>query len=336
MNKRVFSLALASALAVSMMAPTFAADTPPANTTVVTGTYQDVEIAVDVPTTGTAFINPYGLDIKVPEDAADTGNANKITISGQQIVTAPMAIKNKSAMNLQVNATVTGEVVALTGEGAVAMKLATNTTKGVGSNPDAEGYVPPATGKSAFVYLQAKSAADLTGNAATVNAAAIAAKYAAWVASDYNADTDVVVGTRAASKENIVTLRAAKMDAAGAFEEFKAGSIALVRLAGDCVMSPTAAWTEDDSFKATIAYSFVPAQITKYDVTIGTVTGGSVTADVATAAEGDTVTLTATADNTGENPTYTVTGAVSGDTVTVTNGKFVMPAEAVTVTAVFA
>ena len=240
-----------------------------------------------------------------------------------------MAIKNKSAMNLQVNATVTGEVVALTGEGAVAMKLATNTTKGVGSNPDAEGYVPPATGKSAFVYLQAKSAADLTGSATTVNAAAIATKYAAWAASDYNADTDVVVGTRAASKENIVTLRAAKMDAAGAFEEFKAGSIALVRLAGDCVVSPTAAWTEDDSFKATIAYTFQPAELTKYTVVVNPSTKAAgdsipdasvsdVTVDTTSIADGETVTITATlADADTDTVAITVTDA-NGDAVTVT------------------
>ena len=72
-----------------------------------------------------------------------------------------------------------------------------------------------------------------------------------------------------------------------------------------------------------------------YNVTIGTVTGGSITSDKATAAEGETVTLTVS-PNTGYNsrkPTVTKAG---GGTVTVSGSgpyTFTMPGEAVTVTA---
>ena len=347
LKKRVLSGAMAGVLAMSLAVPAFASD----NTTVVTGTYQDVEIAVDVPTTGVAFINPYGLDLKVKEDATDSSNSNEVTIKGQQIVSAPMAIKNKTGMDLNVNATVTGEVVPLTAQGAVPMKLASNTTKGVGSNPEEEGYVAPATAKSAFVYLQAKAATDTTGTAANV-----AAEYATWAASAYDSNKDVVVGTRAVTKEGIALLRAADMSGTnGAFAAYKAGSIALFRLAGDCVASPKDDWTEDDSFKATIAFTFAPAQIAKYDITVdstvtgsGTTAGVTVTSNVATAAEGDTVTITIAGVTAGETATFTVEDA-DGTAVTVapptftaavgstgTTATFVMPAKAVTVSVAIA
>ena len=37
--------------------------TQPKNSTVVEGTYKEIPIAVEVPTTGTAQINPYGLPV---------------------------------------------------------------------------------------------------------------------------------------------------------------------------------------------------------------------------------------------------------------------------------
>lgn len=328
-NKKLLSLVLAGVMALSLAVPAFAADP----TTEISGAYQDVVISVDVPATGKAFINPYGLDIKVPQDATDTSNTNTATISGQQIVSAPMALKNKTGMDLNVNATVTGTITPIAAAEGVTptlMKFNAKTTKGVGSNPEAEGYVAPATGKAAFVYLQAKQAADTTGTAANV-----ATEYAAWAVSAYDENKDVVVATKAATKENIVILRASQMNG-DTFQAYKAGSIALFRLAGDCTSGAKAGWTEDDKFTVSVAFTFTPAQITKYAVTIGTITGGTVTADVTQAAEGDEVTLTATPSTAGQTATYTVKKAGGTDTVTVTNGKFTMPAYAVEVTATFA
>ena len=148
LKNRVLSGAMAGVLAMSLAVPAFAAD----NTTTVTGTYKAVTIDVTVPETGVAFINPYALEIEVPESEGSTTN---VRISGQQIVSAPMAIQNKTAMDLSVSATVTGEVDLTKTD----MKLATSTTKGTGAEGDAD-YVAPATGKSAFVYLQAKPATD--------------------------------------------------------------------------------------------------------------------------------------------------------------------------------
>lgn len=334
-NKKLLSLVLAGVMALSLAVPAFAADP---NSTVISGAYKDVVIDVVVPATGAAFINPYGLDLKVKEDITNS-SSNEVTISGQQIVSAPMALKNKTAMDLNVSATVTGTITpiaAAEGVTPVLMKFNAKTTKGAGSNPESPDYVAPATGKAAFVYLQAKQEPALTGADTAVDASTIAAKYAAWTASAYDENKDVVVATKAATKDNIVVLRAAAMDNSDAFASYKAGSIALFRLTGDCTSGPKAGWTEDDKFTVTVAFSFTPAEITKYAVTIGTITGGTVTADVTQAAEGDEVTLTATPSTAGQTATYTVKKAGGTDTVTVTNGKFTMPAYAVEVTATFA
>lgn len=133
-------------------------------------------------------------------------------------------------------------------------------------------------------------------------------------------------------------LRAAAVDNTGAFSAYKAGSIGMFRLTGDCTSGTKAGWTEKDKFTTTVAFTFTPATVTKYAVTIGTITGGSVTADYDTAAEGDVVTLTATPTTAGQTPTYTIKKAdgTTDTSVTVTNGKLTMPAYAITIDATFA
>lgn len=71
-----------------------------------------------------------------------------------------------------------------------------------------------------------------------------------------------------------------------------------------------------------------------HSVTIGTVTGGTVEADVTQAAMNQTVTLTATPDDAEMIPDYTVTDE-NGNEIEVTDGQFIMPASDVTVTASF-
>ncbi len=202
-SKKLLSLGLSLVMSLSLAVPAFAAANTD-NTTEISGTYKDVVIDVVVPNTGVAFINPYGLDLQVPQAEGDT--TNNVTIKGQQIVSAPMAIMNKTAMDLSVSATVTGAITPITvPDGQTAptlMKFATNTTKGSGSNPDAPDYVAPATGKSAFVYFQAKQAADTTGSAT-----AVATEYAAWGASAYNEATDIIVAAKAAYDKNYAVFR---------------------------------------------------------------------------------------------------------------------------------
>lgn len=345
LKNRILSGAMAGILAVSLAVPAFAAG----NTTEVKGTFKAVTIAVDVMPKAVAFINPYGLDIDVPQDGiTETAGAATTKISGQQIVSAPMALKNKTGMDLTVNATVTTTIpAAATGE--VAMKLAANTTKGAGSDPTAEGYIAPATAKSAFVYLEAKQEPTLIGADSAVNAAAVAAKFATWTPSTFDATKHAVLNaTRAVTMDNLVTLRAADMSgASGAFAAYKAGSVALVRLAGDCVTAPKDEWKTTDTFTAAITYSFAPADITKYAVTLnptGKQADDTLTVDSSNAAAGDVVTITAAlggtstgvgnpivkkADGTAFTPAISVVAGASN------TWTFTMPAEAVRIDITF-
>ncbi len=338
LKNRVLSGAMAGVLAMSLAVPAFAAD----NQTIITGSYEAVDIAVTVPRTGTALINPYGLDVQVAEDPLDNTNTNKVTISGQQVVSAPMSIKNESAMDLSVSATVTGEVA--TGSD---LRFALGSTNGSGTE-GSDDYVAPATTKSVFAYLEAAPEASLTGLSTSVNAAAIATAYAAWAPSTYDASKHIIVGTRGVTQD-LVTLRAATLGgtAAAPTVTYNAGSIALLRLTGDCVASPRgAAWADTDGFTATIAYTFSPAQLTKYTVTVNTPTATGAGVNPATVAAvpdtvaGDTVTLNITADNQSDIVTVTVkngtetvaTGAASnGGSGTAFTYSFTMPAANVTV-----
>lgn len=335
LKNRILSGAMAGVLAMSLAVPAFASG----NTTEVTGKFKAVTIAVDVMPKAVAFINPYGLDIEVPQDGfTTTGSPATTTISGQQIVSAPMALKNKTAMDLTVNATVT-TTIPEAAAGEVAMKLSANTTEGVGSSPEDEGYIAPSTSKSAFVYLEAKQEPTLTGvdGSGGVDAAAIATKFAEWGASTFDAAKNPVLNaTRAATQKDLVTLRAADVTG-GTFQGYKAGSIALVRLAGDCVTAPRDVWKESDTFTASIAYSFAPANITKYAVRLtptGAQNDDTYAVDSPNAAAGDTVKLTVTFGATSSNVTPRVIAPATGVTLTPVAGQnsvwtFEMPAEPV-------
>lgn len=96
-TKRFASTVMAGALALSMAAPAFAT-----GNVVITGTYADIEIAVEVPTTGTAQINPYGLPVTI-----DKSDRTTVDLVDQKITTQPMSIKNQSSIPLEIGASVT-------------------------------------------------------------------------------------------------------------------------------------------------------------------------------------------------------------------------------------
>lgn len=74
----------------------------------------------------------------------------------------------------------------------------------------------------------------------------------------------------------------------------------------------------------------------KYAVNVdGGITNGTVTVDFSEATEGQTVTITATPATGYKVKSVTAKKTASGDAITVTNNKFTMPAEAVTVSAEF-
>ena len=167
--KKFASLALAGVMTASLAVPAFASETE------ITGTYTAPDIAVEVTPSAAAFINPLGLDIEV---------ATGVTVSGRQIISAPMTIKNQSAMDLQVDASMTATI----NEGSD-MRFVGTTTGGAGST------------KTAFAYLQATQAKDLTGADAAVDATAIGTAYAAWDATAYSASTDLLVNSAMATSK---------------------------------------------------------------------------------------------------------------------------------------
>lgn len=259
LKKRILSCAMAGVLAMSLAVPAFAAggdadaDPAPTNTkTTITGAYEEADIDVVVPTAGNVVINPYGLGVTVT-----TSEGVKVNIAGQ-IMTAPLAIKNKTDLNLSVGAT----VVAVLPEDAT-MKLNTSSTKGTPDlAEDAEGYVAPATGKNAFVKLDVVAAPNaVSGDEDDTLADNIIKEYAKE--ANWAKANSVVVGTKAATGENLATLKKANVDTTdGSFTSYAAGSIALFRLSGDCVTAPKTPWAETDTFTVNVAFSFTPAAAT--------------------------------------------------------------------------
>lgn len=254
-GKKLLSLALSGVLAASLVAPAFAGSTS------ITGAYEDIEIAVLVPTTGTAQINPYGLPVKLT-------TANK-SITGEQIVTKPLAIANKSEVDLAVSASV--------------VATANGDLKFVEAAPAADD-----TSKSAFVYLQFKKESTLISTNLETDGNSFKATIIDEAASKwkqaYNAQKDLVLNGREAgsSKDNMVFLKKATINNNTA--TIVAGGGAMFRLAGSVVSNPREAWTESDGFTATIAFTFKPdttaLQADKTSVAVEDSTGTNKTAVV--------------------------------------------------------
>jgi hypothetical protein len=245
--KKIGSLALAGVMAASLSIPAFASSTN--QQTQVNAVYTDIPIAVTVPQAGTAAINPYGL----PYEVKDKTNTNVLgKIIGEQISSQPMYISNDGTdVDLSVGATVSAEIPS-----GSKMTFATASTAN-----------SKVTTKQAFVYLEVEST-DLTDMYKTTNdtgatvyvidpdavaEACVDEDGDLWQDYDKTATNMIVVGTTAASKPNMVTL--AKMTDEEHCDE---GSVAVFRLAGDCVTAPDEAWTTSDKFTATIAFTFTP------------------------------------------------------------------------------
>ena len=251
LKNRILSGAMAGVLAMSLAVPAFAAGGTPApaaaNTTEINGTYTPITIDVVVPANGAAQINPSGL----PIDVTKSDNTTKVSFENQKIMTQPTAaIMNKMGVALTVKAAVTGAIKALPGGStATPMKFAS------------EALTADTTAKSVFAYVQAKQSAT-TGAADTSSDHTIADKliveYSTWTQA-YDANKDILVKVGTETKENFVTLNAATMDTDNTFKAFAAGSIALIRVAGDVVASPREDWSTDDGFTVKIAYTFAPA-----------------------------------------------------------------------------
>ena len=224
MNMKRFGAAvMGGVMALSMASPAFAT----ANVEI-TGTYEEMEIAVVVTDSGEAQINPYGLPVKLT-------TANK-SIVNEQIVTKPLAIANKSEVDLAVSASV--------------VATANGDLKFVEAAPLAGD-----TSKSAFVYLQMKPERTLLESALNTEKTGFTdtvldTAAAAWKQA-YNADKDLVLNGREAgsSKENMVFLKKASTTG---------GNVTIAQGGGAMFSNPREAWTESDGFNATVAFTFRP------------------------------------------------------------------------------
>lgn len=107
--KKLTSLALSSALALSLSVPAFAVDVTDLTEGAeveITGTTEVPTIKVVVPATGKVILNPYGMTVTPEGGSAST----------DQIISAPQFIQNASSIPIKVGYTVTG-----TTEGDVAL-----------------------------------------------------------------------------------------------------------------------------------------------------------------------------------------------------------------------
>ncbi|MCI8538583.1 MAG: hypothetical protein HFF18_07985 [Oscillospiraceae bacterium] len=232
--KRFASTVMAGAMALSLAAPAFAAG----SSTNITGTYRAITLAVTVPTTGSAIINPYGL----PYELSDSVN-----ISGQQITTgAPLLIQNRSAVPLSVSASAIGTVK---GDFLFAATAPADSV----------------TTKSGHVVVQMFAAAGVTEANAT-DTDILNQKFAALPEESADSSKDIVVGTAAASQDDILTLKAGNANG-----ELVDGGAAFFRLSGSVVKKPTVAWAATDGFTVKVAFTFEP--------TVMTASAGTVDAD---------------------------------------------------------
>lgn len=232
--KRFASVAMAGALALSLSAPAFASNS------VITGNYKEVRLAVSVPSTGKAVINPYGLPIALSE---------KYSISGQGISNAaPLTVQNRSAVPLKVNVEITATK---TGNFAFETQAALGTSE---------------TGNKGLVKFEMFPAPALT-ETTLENEDTLIGGFAALDSANALPSGGVQVkgvdGTPDKAN-NILTLREGSADGS-----LQAGGAAYFRLTGEAVKAPATAWAATDGFTATIAFTFEPSA-TPFSLSAGT------------------------------------------------------------------
>jgi hypothetical protein len=244
--KKLLSLALAATMAASLAVPAFAAETTEStgekttNTALkIDGFYQATPVSVVVPESGKVIINPYALPCEI---VAKTTDAAAIKVENQQIVTTPMAIKNKSEVALNVN-------VSYTAKTSGSLTLATAPISDVTTD----------TKNDAFVYLVIEET-ELTDDST------IDSTYASQEWTAYSTGSDAPKNilalkstTTAISATKLATLAKPDLTDDGDFSAYTAGSIAFVSLKGSCAQSPKTAWTVKDGLTVNLAFTFTPA-----------------------------------------------------------------------------
>lgn len=305
--KRFGSIAMAGALALSLTVPAFATS----NTqTAITGTYADIPIAVDVPSTGTAQINPYGLPVTLTKSDGKT-----VSLVGQQITTQPLNIKNQGTVKLDVGVS-SFMVVPKAGGGLSVDSTAADTDKQIQVNLEVVGLNDAALALASDAEKLPDLLIDKFADPDSwTNAQVLAAPDAA--------KTDTATNITAAKSTSAMAVLGAVTPKTEGYT-YGANSIALFRLTGDLAeepMTPAAGgsgdptpnpWTTDDGFTATIVFKFTPhadvAASISLDKTNATLANAATDTLTATFAPGDSgLTVTSWAWSTSSAVTVDVT-----------------------------
>ena len=248
-SKKILSAVMASAIAMSLAVPAFAADpapSTPANQTVVTAAYKEPNIEVTVPTTAQAVINPYKLPVqfKMAADGTVTtqSTGKDIQAKDSAIATQPMTLVNLCDSDLDVSA-------------AIAVTLP-ETTELKFVEESAFSATTPLTNKSIYMVVEGTPIASSVYDA-DADTFDLDAYKTAWEALDWSTATKSNAATiKAGTAKKIGTLDKATIDADdGSVTALGANALA-VRLAGKAVEEPKTPWAAADTFTATIAYTF--------------------------------------------------------------------------------
>lgn len=244
MNKKRFgSTVMAGALALSLAAPAFAANN---TSTTITGAYTDIPIAVSVPTTGTAQINPYGLPVTITKS-----NDTTVDLVGQQITTKPLSVKNQGTVSLDMGVS----SFLVTPAGDISIDTAKDTGKKIAVNLEVAGLDDTTLAVSSDsenldnLIIDAFADEDSWANADTLAAPAFAQGATASTINPAKKDNMAVLGAVTPKSEGFTYGRK---------------SIALFRLTGDLAQEPVDGssnadpWKETDGFSAAIVFKFTP------------------------------------------------------------------------------
>lgn len=317
--KRFGAVVMAGALALSMMAPAFAAGaTQEKNSTIITGAYAETPIAVTVPTTGTAKINPFGLPVSMTKSDGET----KVNIVGQQITHEVLSVRNNGDVALDMGV----KAFSVLPKGGVSIAASKDTDKAIKVDLQVKGlndakYAVASTEETLPDLLMDAFADDATWAGATaLTAPAVAANATALpTGTDPAATSDnspaAVLGAATVSPDGEVT--------------YGNNSIALFRLKGDMAKEPKTGTTENpwetaDGFTATVVFKFIPHEAVPASVTIAPTTlsgaaAGSGTLNATFDAGESGLTVSSYAWNTSTPAVATVSGTTAVASVTYVN-----------------
>lgn len=302
--KRFGAAVMSGVMALSLTATAFAS----ANVEI-TGTYEEMEIAVVVPDSGEAQINPYGLPVEITKS-----DRSKVQIANEQITSPVLAIRNQSTTPLNVN--VSSFLVTPKGE------MAIGTAKDTGKTAKVELEVAPLNDASLAVLTTAKIddiLIDKFADDSTWSGLAAANKLAApaYAAGATTAPPPAKTTTPLA----VIRAAAPSTDAADAGKlKYDAKSIALFRLKGDLAADPVKTgggdnpWAAADGFTASIVFTFKPA--TAEGGTLAVTISGTTATATFTTGTGSTLTVETYEWSSSDTSVATVAGTTTAGTIT--------------------